>query len=232
MSATGRGRERAAFDDYPTPDWCVRRLLETGAVPATRPILDPCAGDGALLRAIREFYGEDAPGMVAVELRDECRSALETIANTSAHIGNFFTTPGTVFPPYGTVVTNPPYSLATEFLQVLLTRYPKVCMLLRLNFLGGTGRADMLRKHTPDVYVLPNRPSFRRDEKGRAATDACEYGWFVWDTRDRGRAGRVVILPETSREERQVCAPGGRSVRPRTEDSPESSGESSAQTDE
>lgn len=62
-------------------------------------------------------------------------------------------------------------------------------MLLRLNFLGSQRRAAWLRAWTPDVYVLPRRPSFT----GRG-TDSCEYAWCVWHEDRRGPRGSVEVL--------------------------------------
>lgn len=63
-------------------------------------------------------------------------------------------------PPYDCIITNPPYSLAEEFLRKSLEIAPVVCFLLRLNFLGSQKRAAFLSKNPPDVYVLSERPSF------------------------------------------------------------------------
>ncbi len=39
-------------------------------------------------------------------------------------------------------------------------RCKTVAFLLRLNFLGADERSDFWREYPPDIYVLPNRPSF------------------------------------------------------------------------
>jgi hypothetical protein len=59
-----------------------------------------------------------------------------------------------------------------------------------------------MRARTPDVYVLPNRPSFTG-----GSTDSIEYAWFVWRTR-AARSGTIRVLAETGREER-IGAPKG-----------------------
>lgn len=79
MSATGRGKQRVDFDYYPTPPWCVWRLLdrnaeELGLLEAPR-LLEPTVGDGAIVRAvdgwIRRETGRaaDLPEWTGVELR-------------------------------------------------------------------------------------------------------------------------------------------------------------------
>ena len=77
-----------------------------------------------------------------------------------------------------------------------MTQADQVCMLLRLNFLASESRCEWMQNNTPDVYVIPNRPSF----KGKGS-DACEYGWFLWDCQS---TGRLFILDSTAKEKRSA----------------------------
>lgn len=45
-----------------------------------------------------------------------------------------------------------------------------------------------MQRHTPDVYVLPQRPSFTG--KG---TDSTSYAWFVWTSAEKTE-GKLQIL--------------------------------------
>lgn len=75
-----------------------------------------------------------------------------------------------------------------------------VVALERLNFLEGEARNAWLREQAPDVYVLPNRPSFTGD-----GTDSIAYAWFVWPAGQHDRtSGRLEILPSTPAAERRV----------------------------
>lgn len=80
------------------------------------------------------------------------------------------------------VVTNPPFSLAKEFVTHAKSHADEVFMLLRLNFLGAKKRKDWWKQHEPDaIFVLSDRPDFTGD-----GGDACEYGWFYWGFRYKG----------------------------------------------
>lgn len=93
MSSTNRGGIRASHDNYPTPPWVVRALLEwrVGRAPqrgSTGPavcaalgipelILEPCAGDGRILELIHRYRSSRASidrnpdtEFAAIELRD------------------------------------------------------------------------------------------------------------------------------------------------------------------
>ncbi len=191
MSSTNRGRARHRADNYPTPSWCVRRLLEVVALPREGRWLEPCAGDGAIIRAT-----PPGPTWTAMELRPECEPLLEPMVGAAqTHLGDFLASPPSG--KFDVVLTNPPYGSAQAFVEQARRRADHVVMLLRLNFLASATRAPFMRETLPDVYVLPNRPSFTG--KG---TDSIEYAWFHWH--DHGRpAGWVRVLADTSVAERR-----------------------------
>jgi len=75
------------------------------------------------------------------------------------------------------IITNPPFSLAMEFLLKLLDEADTVIYLLRLNMLGSQARRDFWNNRPPThLFPLARRPSFTGN-----GTDATEYAWFAWD---------------------------------------------------
>ena len=187
MSATGRGTVRNEADFYPTPAWCVHRLLERAELPGG-DWLEPAAGDGAIIRACHD-RGDSNIHWTAVELRAECRKPLMELSHCV--VGQDFLKWNSIG-GYRVLLTNPPFSLAEEFVRASLPLASYCVFLLRLNFLGSAKRRALFANEMPDIYVLPNRPSFTG--KG---TDATEYCWMVW-TPERGRtSGRIEILAET-----------------------------------
>lgn len=209
MSATGRGpRSGGAADYYRTPAWCVRRVLEARPL-RPGPVLEPCAGDGAIVGALIAS-GVDRALIDAVELD---AGLAETCRGTGVRVvhGDF----GEVrreneqWDSVASVVMNPPYRSAQEFLELVFDRCPRadVYALLRLNFLAGAARAPFYDvAGLPDVYVLPDRPVFTGE-----GTDACDYGWFVWPAERAHldadspalREGRVFQLRTTTLNERK-----------------------------
>jgi len=75
MSATGRGRERDEHDFYETPAWCVHRLLEAVPQLPGGAWLEPCAGKGAIIRAVNEVR-KDPIHWTAVEIDPSHRDDL------------------------------------------------------------------------------------------------------------------------------------------------------------
>jgi hypothetical protein len=125
------------------------------------------------------------------ELREsERRSLLSAAPGANITIGDFLDAAAAKRSRnrYAVAITNPPFRLAQAFIEACLQRADTVVMLLRLNYLASKSRWEFMSGHTPDVYVLPNRPSFTG-----GGTDSIEYGWFVW-TQDRRSEGRIKVL--------------------------------------
>jgi hypothetical protein len=162
MSATNRGAERVPQDSYPTPGWAVRRFLEAIELPRGS-WLEPCAGSGVIVREIAEYADEIHAIEIAREYEKPLRAALAGSSRTrpAPLIGDYLL--AVTAKNYDVIITNPPFSLAFEFAQKAVREADHVALLLRLNFLGSgtkSGRTPWLRQNPPDVYVLPNRPSF------------------------------------------------------------------------
>jgi hypothetical protein len=199
VSATNRSAVRCPDDFYETPTWCVRRLLDRVWLPRRgATYLEPAAGHGAIIKAV-DTYDASPVGWTAIELRHESKQYLAGLVDgPDLFMGIDFLRGDFVGCDWDVCITNPPYSLAMEFIQEALPLAYFVVMLLRLNFLGSLKRSSFFRSEMPDVYVLPNRPSFTG-----GPTDATEYAWFVW-TPSRGRStGRIGILNDTPSEERR-----------------------------
>ena len=204
MSAAGRSDVRRPDDFYETPAWCVHRLLEALPFRGPRRWLEPCVGDGAILRAVH-FYGL-SPMWTAYEIRADAVPTSGGCVIKSLQTDDFLAAAraGRDDPehdlfgrPFDVVLTNPPYSLAMEFVEACLPLAREVAMLLRLNFLASERRAAFMRSDPPDVYVLPNRPSFTG-----GGTDATEYCWAVWPRVRHRRAGLIRVLASTQDDER------------------------------
>lgn len=206
MSSTKKNSgKRIANDYYPTPSWCVDRLLDYLPMPKGYPMapsgkwLEPGAGDGNIIKAVNARMSP-APTWTAVELQQSFKSDLEGLAE-DVRIENYLES--NIEPrEHNVIITNPPFSLALEFIKKSIELRPEyVCMLLRLNFMGSSERSSYLRRFAPDVYVIPNRPSF--NGKGN---DSIEYAWFVWE-RQKGYGGygtgMIRILGDTPKHLRK-----------------------------
>ena len=194
MSSTCRGSERRLDDAYLTPGWAVLRLLETWTPPAGT-LVEPARGDGSIVRAV----GSRRP-WVSYDIRD-------VHPESTFHRRGDFLTVATPSPSVVAVVTNPPYSLAEEFVRKSRELYQnaELVFLLRLAFLASEKRLQLWRDiGTPDVYVLPNRPSFTG-----GGTDSADYAWFHWPKAWTDKScgpqcfGNIRVLASTPASERR-----------------------------
>lgn len=188
MSSTNRSPVRRELDQYDTPAWCTRLILPHVLPITTIGVLDPCAGNGAIL----DVVASDFPMLSRFGFEIDSNRAFDARVK-GRHI--IYQADATkewscwAFEPSLVVVTNPPFSNAEEVIRACLTQAVHVVALLRLSFLASKKRASLWRDSTADVYVLPKRPSFT----GRR-TDSCDYAWFAWGP---GRGGRWQRLEVT-----------------------------------
>jgi len=148
---------RNAYDYYATPEWCYEKLPIDYS--KYKSALEPCAGDYRIATFLEDK---------GIEFVDTC----EIQENR-----DFFDYSGKV----DLIFTNPPYSIALEFIEKALQHADTVIMLLRINFLGAQKRHTFFSNNEPDaLYVLSKRPSFTG--KG---TDSTEYAWYVWQNKEK-----------------------------------------------
>lgn len=196
MSSTNRGAERRPADYYPTPGWCVRRLLERVHLPLGR-WLEPGAGQGHIIRAVTLPVD-----WVACELRPECSEPLRAAVGTSGRVEICDFLRGDLAArhpePFDVAIGNPPYGLAMEFIAAALQRARTVAFLLRVAFLASRERQPFFQQNMPSVYVLPDRPSFTG-----TGTDSADYAWFIWR---RDSTPVVQVLDLTPQDQKRSAA--------------------------
>lgn len=204
MSSTNRKVRHQSPDVYYTPPYCVHRLLDVLPLPGG-VWLEAGAGHGAIIQAVNAVRQDVV--WAAYELRAECQPTLDKLA-TVVRMGDCLEfTPKqhsqalrqvSYKPRYDVTIFNPPFRLAFQFLHMALAISDYVVMLQRLNYLGSRQRSEFFQVCPPDVFVLPDRPSF---EGGQS--DSVEYCWMVWHPGERTRpSGSLRILAKTPIEER------------------------------
>jgi Protein of unknown function (DUF3102) len=164
------------LDLYETPEPATRALLKAESFSGT--IWECANGRGAMSRVLQ------AAGyrVVATDIQDYgCADAIagvDFLAQAAAPDG------------VTSIVTNPPFMHADEFVRHALTLVPRAVFLLRLAFLEGVGRSDIIDGgQLARVYVFRNRwPMLHRDgwTGPRAESSTQLLAWFVWDRHHRG----------------------------------------------
>lgn len=166
------------LDFYPTPPWAARALPEivlphmgVRSLPI-RSVWEPAAGEGHMAEPLRSY----CLGLHASDVHDYGRGY---------HVQSYVGVGPDVAPPLVTdwVITNPPFTLAHEFIARALSEAREgVAMLLRTVFVEGVDRYNNLFKPTPPTLIAPfaERVPMTKGRWDPDASTATSYAWFVW----------------------------------------------------
>jgi hypothetical protein len=193
MSRAKAAAERVALDFYATPDALALAICQHVAtgIATPRAVVEPSAGRGAFVRAIRATWPDSK--VMAVEIDPENLSALwdprlDVVVDDWAR---FATAAAESLAPPDLIIGNPPYRQAQEHVEAglrWLRPGGSLAFLLRINFLGSTSRVDFWnRAGLASVTPITPRPSFTN-----GGTDGTEYAVFVWT---KGHTGPARLCP-------------------------------------
>lgn len=167
--------QERGVDLYETPACAVDALLAVEKLP--HHIWEPACGRGAIVDILRR-HGHT---VWATDLCDHgCRESqfkVDFLLERQSRID------------VEAIVTNPPFSLAQQFVERALSLAPKVVMLLRLGFLESERRTPILDNgKLARVLVFKKRlPMMHRDGwAGPKSSSAMAFAWYVWDRFHQG----------------------------------------------
>lgn len=168
MSAKGRGAKVREHEFYATPRSAIEPFLLELDADRVRSMRwsEPCAGDNAIINEMWRTHKVEPMQWGWCEIREG-----------KDYLTNYIDEIGVV----DGIITNPPFSLAVDFINTSLKHSDFTAYLLRLNFWGSKKRKEWWQEMQETIpvthqFTLADRPSFTG--KG---TDATEYAWFVWD---------------------------------------------------
>ena len=160
-------------DDFPTPPWATRGLiehvLEDKKALACLSCLEPACGAGHMAKVLKEYFREV-----------HCADAYDYGYGA---IRDFLTYPYDVN-PVDWVITNPPFRLAEEFvLNALRVARHGVAILARTVFLESIGRYEAIFRHAPPnkFAQFTERVPMVKGRLDSKATTATGYAWLVWE---------------------------------------------------
>jgi hypothetical protein len=163
----GPASERG-LEQFGTPPCATEALLDSLVLP--RILWDPCAGEGYIAQVLSQRGHH-------VYANDLATDGVDFLQRVQAPHG------------VGAIVTNPPFSLAADFVRQGLTLVQLVIILERIQFLESDERTDILEGgKLARVLVFSNRvPRMHRaDWTGKRASPAMCLAWFVFDRGHRG----------------------------------------------
>lgn len=165
QSIVGTSKGRPENDFYPTPPEATLALLSKEKFMGS--IWEPACGDGAISRVLQEAgYDVYSSDLIDRGFGNAPHDFLTSTVNAE------------------NIITNPPFTLAQEFVERSLERTSgKVAMLCKLAFLEGQKRKEFFET-TPlaRVHVFSKRVNFYREgERGKLGTSMIAFAWFVWE---------------------------------------------------
>lgn len=178
-------------DDFPTPPWATRALLEHVLVSDTREMrcLEPACGAGHMSKVLSEYFGSVDSTDIFDYGYGKTRDFLEWQKWAPSN-------------QYDWVITNPPFKLAEEFIFAALEMASKgVAILARTVFLESIGRYRRLFEDTPPTHFaqfVERVPMVKGRLDPRAST-ATGYSWFVWDKKHIGQQPNLIWIPPCRR---------------------------------
>jgi hypothetical protein len=168
--------ERKPADLYPTPVDATESIMpllgalqDHGYLPSDIiRVLEPACGDGRISRVL-EWHGME---VTSSDLREFSGYGVGKVD---------FLSPGmkALAGHYDLLFTNPPFSLAWEFLEQARAIAPVVVFLVKQNFWNTKGRLKLWDENRPTFFLpITWRLAFLQEERGKSPLMDC--AWCVW----------------------------------------------------
>ena len=174
-----------SLDDFPTPPWATRALLENVIRLRGFTAWEPCCNRGHMVKPLKEYASQ----VWASDIHDYGFDGMDAQED-------FLLNPkGPPFQP-NWVITNPPFRLAEEFVHQGLKRATSgVAIIVRTSFLEGISRYENLFHVNPPYRIAQFCERVvmvkgRLEPKGSSATSYC---WLIWLKNWKGNPSFVWI---------------------------------------
>lgn len=158
-------KHRKKFDPkdfYQTPTSITKRLLQAYKIPLDWQILEPAAGQGAIANVLSKAG-------YSVTCYDKYFMNIDFFEQSTK---------------FDCVITNPPFSQASDFVSYAMKVAEVAIFLLPLDFLHSKTRLEKLYTsedfHCSDVFILVRRPLMTQELQDTYKTGSVTFAWFVF----------------------------------------------------
>jgi hypothetical protein len=188
-----RTEAKDSRDDFPTPPWASRALLEHVLDSRRFDIqnmtcLEPACGEGHMARVLNDYFGE----VTGSDIYDYGFGAVRD-----------FTTYPYKPKSFDWVITNPPFRLSEEFIiKGLNIARQGVAILARTVFIESVGRYRALFENMPPTKFaqFTERVPMVKGRLDEKATTATAYAWLVWEKKAEQGHCRAMWVPPCRRK--------------------------------
>ncbi len=182
-----RTEARDSPDDFPTPPWATRALIEhvlrDRYALAAQTCLEPACGAGHMVRVLKEHFAR-------VEYADAHDYGYGPIRDFLSH--------PTELNSVDWVITNPPFRLSEEFVaRAIKIARIGIAILARTVFIESVGRyRNIFERMPPTKFAqFAERVPMVKGRLDRKATTATGYAWLVWEKNHANCQPRLMWVP-------------------------------------
>lgn len=182
-----RAELKNSLDDFPTPLWATRALVEHVIVSkpslGAMTCLEPACGRGHMAVALADYFKEVA--------------ASDVFDYGFGRVADFLKAKHS-HQSFDWVITNPPFRLGEEFINRSMKIARRgVAMLTRTVFIESVGRYERLFKSNPPSRFaqFTERVPMVKGRVDKKASTATGYAWLVWEKERLGNSEVVWIPP-------------------------------------
>lgn len=175
-----------SLDNFPTPPWATRALLEhviADAGPFRKlSCLEPACGAGHMAKPLKEYFGR----VKASDIHSYGYGSVADFLSAPVQAGSV-----------DWVITNPPFRLAEDFIKrALIVARQGVAILARTVFLESVGRYREIFEQTPPAKFaqFTERVPMVKGRLDAKASTATGYAWIVWE-KQATEAPRLLWVP-------------------------------------
>lgn len=186
-----------SLDDFPTPPWATRALMEEVIAPRLGVLHDPlvalralnawepACGRGHMAATLAEYFFAVHASDVADYSKEEVRTAeWRGQTRVADFLGLDAVPPRIDATGVDWIITNPPFRLAPEFIRRSIAFQPRkgVAMLTRLAFLEGVDRHRTLFSTRPPSIIaqFAERVPMVKGRLTAKGSTATAYCWLIW----------------------------------------------------
>jgi len=182
-----RAELKNSLDDFPTPPWATRALIEHAVTTrnsfASMTCLEPACGRGHMSVALAHYFRE----VVSFDVFDYGFGGIGDFLKNK-HAPQSF----------DWVITNPPFRLGEEFINRSMTIARRgVAMLTRTVFIESVGRYEhIFKSNRPSrVAQFTERVPMVKGRIDKKASTATGYAWLVWEKDQLNGRTELVWIP-------------------------------------
>jgi hypothetical protein len=182
-----RAELKNSLDDFPTPPWASRALVEhaiaCGENLGSMTCLEPACGRGHMSVALAGYFRD----VISCDVFDYGFGQVADFLKSNHPEGS-----------YDWVITNPPFRLGEEFIgRAMKIARHGVAMLSRTVFIESVGRYERIFKINPPSRFaqFTERVPMVKGRVDKKASTATGYAWLIWEKARLGKGCQLVWIP-------------------------------------